>query len=119
MIVSVKGAELFYSTRGRGPVCLVLCSIGTKPFERLMPAQLSDRMQLVFIDLRGSGRSTGEPRDPRSMCWPMIWRRFALISELREWRCSGIRFWSARDRIREALAGERVACDYSRRPAER
>ncbi len=63
MIVSVKGAELFYSTRGRGPVCLVLCSIGTKPFERLMPAQLSDRMQLVFIDLRGSGRSTGEPRD--------------------------------------------------------
>ena len=63
MIASVDGAELFYSTRGSGPVCLVLCSIGTKPFERMMPAQLSDRMQLVFIDLRGSGKSTGEPRD--------------------------------------------------------
>jgi len=63
MIVSVKGAELFYSTRGNGPVCLVLSSIGTKPFEKLMPAELSDRMQLVFVDLRGSGKSTGEPRD--------------------------------------------------------
>ncbi len=62
MIVSVKGAELFYSTRGSGPVCLVLCSIGTKPYDRMM-AQLSDPMQLVFIDLRGSGKSTGEPRD--------------------------------------------------------
>ncbi len=63
MIVSVKGAELFYSTRGSGPVCLVLCSIGTKPYERMMPAQLSDRMRLVFVDLRGSGKSTGEARD--------------------------------------------------------
>jgi proline iminopeptidase len=63
MMVSVKGAELFYSTRGSGPVCLVLSSIGTKPFERMMPEQLSDRMKLVFVDLRGSGKSTGEPRD--------------------------------------------------------
>lgn len=63
MIVSVKGAELFYSTRGRGPVCLVLSSIGTKPYERMMPEQLSDRMKLVFVDLRGAGKSTGEPAD--------------------------------------------------------
>jgi proline iminopeptidase len=63
MIVRVKGAELFYSTRGSGPVCLVLCSIGTKPFELMMPTQLSDRMKLVFVDLRGGGKSTGEPAD--------------------------------------------------------
>lgn len=63
MIVSVRGAELFYSTRGSGPVCLVLCSIGTKPFERMMPEQLSDRMKLVFVDLRGGGKSSGEPAD--------------------------------------------------------
>ncbi|HWM91232.1 MAG TPA: alpha/beta hydrolase [Thermoanaerobaculia bacterium] len=63
MIVSVNGAELFYSTRGEGPTCLVLSSIGTKPYERLMPPQLSDRLRLVFVDLRGSGRSTGEPAD--------------------------------------------------------
>lgn len=61
--VSVDGAELYYTTRGNGPVCLVLSSIGTKPYEIQMPPQLSDRLQLVFVDLRGSGRSTGEPTD--------------------------------------------------------
>ncbi len=61
--VSVPGAELFYTTRGNGPACLVLSCIGTKPYEVQMPSQLSDRLQLVFVDLRGSGRSTGEPTD--------------------------------------------------------
>lgn len=61
--VSVDGAELFYTMRGNGPACLVLCSIGTKPYETQMPSQLSDRLQLVFVDLRGSGRSTGGPTD--------------------------------------------------------
>jgi len=61
--VSVKGAELFYSTRGQGPACLVLSAIGTGPYERLTPPQLSDRLRLVYVDLRGGGRSTGEPTD--------------------------------------------------------
>jgi proline iminopeptidase len=61
MTVSVEGAELFYTKRGRGPTCLVLSSIGTRPYERQMPAQIDDHLQLVFVDLRGSGRSTGEP----------------------------------------------------------
>lgn len=63
MTVSVKGAELFYSTRGNGPACLVLSGIGTRPYERQTPPQLSDRLRLVYVDLRGSGRSTGEPTD--------------------------------------------------------
>ena len=63
MTVPVNGAELFYSTRGSGPACLVLTAIGTRPYERQMPAQLSDRLQLVFVDLRGGGRSTGDPAD--------------------------------------------------------
>ncbi len=63
MNVSVKGAELFYSTRGNGPVCLVLSGIGTNPYERMTPPQLSDRFQLVYVDPRGSGRSTGEAGD--------------------------------------------------------
>jgi proline iminopeptidase len=63
VIVSVKGAELFYSTRGHGPACLVLSAIGTEPYERLTPPQLSDRLRLVYVDLRGGGRSTGEPTD--------------------------------------------------------
>jgi proline iminopeptidase len=63
LTVSVKGAELFYSTRGAGPACLVLSGIGTRPYERQTPSQLSDRLKLVYVDLRGSGRSTGEPTD--------------------------------------------------------
>lgn len=63
MIVAVSGAELFYSTRGEGTTCLVLSAIGTKPYERLTPPQLSDRLRLVYVDLRGGGRSTGEPTD--------------------------------------------------------
>ncbi|MFL6201899.1 MAG: alpha/beta fold hydrolase, partial [Thermoanaerobaculia bacterium] len=34
-----------------------------KPYERQMPPQLSERLTLVFVDLRGSGQSTGEPTD--------------------------------------------------------
>jgi pimeloyl-ACP methyl ester carboxylesterase len=63
MIVSVKGAELYYSTRGQGPTCIVLSSIGTRPYEQQMPAALSDRLRLVYVDPRGAGRSTGEPAD--------------------------------------------------------
>lgn len=61
MIVSVDGAELFYTTKGQGPACLFLSSIGTKPYERQTPPQLSDRFKLAYVDLRGSGRSTGDP----------------------------------------------------------
>lgn len=63
MTVSTKGADLYYTTRGRGPVCLVPSSMGTKPFELQMPSRLSDCFQLVFVDLRGSGRSTGNFAD--------------------------------------------------------
>lgn len=61
MIVSVDGADLFYETRGVGPSCLVLSAIGATPYERMMPAQLSDRLTLIFVELRGCGRSTGNP----------------------------------------------------------
>jgi proline iminopeptidase len=37
--------------------------MGTQPYERQMPSPLSDRLQLVFVDLRGGGRSTGDPAD--------------------------------------------------------
>ena len=61
MIVSVNGAELFYSTRGSGPACFVPTAIGTGVYERQMPPQLSEGRQLVFVDLRGGGQSTGDP----------------------------------------------------------
>lgn len=63
MTVTAQGAELFYSTRGTGPACLVLSAIGTRPYEIQMPRELGDRLKLVFVDLRGGGKSTGDPAD--------------------------------------------------------
>jgi proline iminopeptidase len=60
VIVSVPGADLFYSTRGRGPACFVLSLIGTEPYNRLMPPALDEHVRLVFVDLRGCGQSTGD-----------------------------------------------------------
>lgn len=61
--VSVNGAKLYYSTQGSGPTCLVLSAIGSEPYKRLTPPQLADRLRLVYVDLRGGGRSTGDPAD--------------------------------------------------------
>jgi proline iminopeptidase len=63
MIARANGAELFYTTRGRGPTCLVPSTIGTEPYERQFPAALDDRVRLVFVDVRGAGRSTGALAD--------------------------------------------------------
>jgi proline iminopeptidase len=63
MVVSVNGAELFYTTRGRGVPCLVPCLLGTSVYERLTPSPLTERFQFVYADLRGSGQSTGDPAD--------------------------------------------------------
>jgi proline iminopeptidase len=63
MIVRAGGIELNCVTRGQGPVCLVLSSIGTKPYERQMPRALDERLTLAFVDVRGSGRSTGNAAD--------------------------------------------------------
>jgi proline iminopeptidase len=59
MIVQAKDAELYYTTRGQGPTCLVPSAIGTEPYERQLPAALDQHLRLAFVDLRGAGRSTG------------------------------------------------------------
>ncbi len=103
MIVSVKGAELFCTTRGEGSACLVLCSMGTQPYELQMPAQLSERLELVFVDLRGSGRSSGDVAD----------LNFDLLAEDLE----AVRVALGRERI--AVLGHSVlgvpAIEYGRR----
>jgi proline iminopeptidase len=63
MGVSVNGAELFYTTRGTGVPCIVPCILGTKPYERLTPPPLTEFFQFVYVDLRGGGKSTGNPAD--------------------------------------------------------
>jgi proline iminopeptidase len=60
---AAANAEIHFVTRGSGPACLIPSSIGTAPYERQMPARLSERLQLVFVDLRGSGQSTGDPSE--------------------------------------------------------
>ena len=57
------GTEINCVTRGRGPVCLVLSSLGTKPYERQLPPALDEHLTLAFVDVRGSGRSTGNAAD--------------------------------------------------------
>jgi proline iminopeptidase len=63
LTVSSQGAELYCSVRGSGPPCLIMSSMGTTPYERQLPAALDRMLTLVFVDLRGSGRSTGAPTD--------------------------------------------------------
>jgi proline iminopeptidase len=63
MVVSVNGAELFYSTRGTGIPCIVPCILGTKPYEQMTPRPLTDYFQFVYVDLRGGGKSTGNPAE--------------------------------------------------------
>lgn len=61
MVVSVDGAELHCSTRGTGVPCIFPCNIGTKPYERMTPPPLTDFFQFVYVDMRGGGKSTGDP----------------------------------------------------------
>ena len=63
MTVSVDGAELYGTVHGSGPACLVLSAIGTAPYERQMAPPLLDHLTMVYVDLRGGGRSTGRASD--------------------------------------------------------
>lgn len=63
MRVSVDGGELYYTTLGSGPPCLVLSAIGTKPYMQMTPPALRDRLRLVYVDPRGGGQSTGQAAD--------------------------------------------------------
>jgi proline iminopeptidase len=60
MNVRVDGADLFYTLRGQGPVCIVPSAIGTRPYER-QTDRLCERFTIACVDLRGGGSSTGEP----------------------------------------------------------
>ncbi|HKO91143.1 MAG TPA: alpha/beta hydrolase, partial [Polyangiaceae bacterium] len=66
MKIPVPGAELHAVAADVAPnqggaeqtPCLVLCNIGSRPFQ-LQLAALAEQLPLVFVDLRGSGQSTG------------------------------------------------------------
>ncbi len=59
-MIPVEGAELSCVTAGAGPPCLLLSGIGSDPYQR-QTATLTRHLAITFVDLRGSGRSTGDP----------------------------------------------------------
>lgn len=61
--IAVNGAELHYLAEGSGPPCLILSVIGTRPYVRMTSAALGSRLNLVYVDLRGGGLSTGNAAD--------------------------------------------------------
>jgi proline iminopeptidase len=42
---------------------MILSAIGTKPYIRMTSAALGSRLQVVYVDLRGGGQSTGSAAD--------------------------------------------------------
>ncbi|MFN7962959.1 MAG: alpha/beta hydrolase [Thermoanaerobaculia bacterium] len=63
MRIAVPGAELSCSVLGQGPTCLVLSSLGNEFYRRQFLPPIPDRLKLVFVDLRGTGESSGECSD--------------------------------------------------------
>lgn len=61
--VRSSGAEIHYTIEGSGPTCLVLSAVGAEPYRRMTPPPLPGTLRLVYAELRGSGRSGGEPTE--------------------------------------------------------
>jgi len=59
MVVTVDGAEIFYTRSGSGVTVVMPALLGTAVLEALTPAPLRERFQFIYVDLRGAGRSTG------------------------------------------------------------
>src|ERR1041384_8287866 len=60
MYMKVGDIDIFYTTAGVGPTCLVPSLSGTPIYERTFTPALQDVMQLVFVELRGNRTATGE-----------------------------------------------------------
>ncbi|MEM8963186.1 MAG: alpha/beta hydrolase [Acidobacteriota bacterium] len=66
----------------------MLSAIGTEPYKLMTSSPLTDRFQLVYVDLRGGGRSTGDPtdlsfdvlaRDLEAIRWELGLERLAVL----------------------------------------
>jgi len=60
MRATVNGVELHYEVVGTGRPLFVVGLLECVLYQRLLPESLSDHFQLVFVELRGSGRSGGD-----------------------------------------------------------
>jgi proline iminopeptidase len=60
MFVKVGDIDIFYTTAGAGPPCLVPSLAGTPIYERTFIPALQHVMQLIFVELRGNRTADGE-----------------------------------------------------------
>jgi len=58
---TVNGVELHYETTGTGMPVFVVGLLECELYQRMLPDSMSQQFQLVFVELRGSGRSGGDP----------------------------------------------------------
>jgi proline iminopeptidase len=60
MYVKVGDIDIFYTTTGKGPPCLVPSLAGTPIYERTFTPALEEVMQLIFVELRGNRTAVGD-----------------------------------------------------------
>lgn len=61
MRATVNGVELQYEVMGSGTPMFVVGLLESVLYQRMLPGSLADDFQLIYVELRGSGRSGGDP----------------------------------------------------------
>lgn len=64
MFVPVNGTRLHVEIEGQGIPCFVIVVSGIPLYQRTFSQQLRRHLQLIFVDVRGSGRSDPPPHPP-------------------------------------------------------
>jgi len=61
MQARVNGIDLHYEVMGSGTPMFVVGLLECELYQRLLPQSMSEQFQLIYVELRGSGRSSGDP----------------------------------------------------------
>src|SRR3954465_401214 len=61
MRATVNGVDLHYEVAGTGTPMFVVGLLECDLYQRVLPASLADQLQLIYVEMRGSGRSGGDP----------------------------------------------------------
>jgi proline iminopeptidase len=67
MLATINGVQLHYEVEGTGLPCLVPSTMGCEWYQRAFSAALRQHLQLVFVDVRGTGRSEPLPAERITM----------------------------------------------------
>ena len=61
MRARVNGVDLHYEVVGSGTPMFVVGLLECELYQRLLPESMTEQFQLIYVELRGSGRSSGDP----------------------------------------------------------